>query len=42
IRQIEEFVDAGARHFVVGSRNPTEHKDWFWNGYEKEIIPSFR
>jgi alkanesulfonate monooxygenase SsuD/methylene tetrahydromethanopterin reductase-like flavin-dependent oxidoreductase (luciferase family) len=42
IEQIGEFVDAGARHFVVGSRNPPEHQDRFWDGYEKEIIPSFK
>jgi len=42
ISQIDAFVEAGARHIVVGSKNPPEHQDWFWDGYEKEIMPSFR
>ena len=42
ICRVQEFADAGARHVVVGNNNPPERRDWLWERYGDEIIPSFR
>jgi phthiodiolone/phenolphthiodiolone dimycocerosates ketoreductase len=42
IGKIQEFVDAGARHIVVGNSNPQVNRDGMWERYGNEIMPSFR
>jgi len=41
IRRIEEFVEAGARHIVVGNSNPPDKRGRLMEIYRDEIIPSF-
>ena len=42
IRRIEEYLDAGARHFILGGACPLEDRPRHMETVAKEIIPHFR